>query len=141
MQILKIDGKYLIRLEIGEELVSSLTSVAQNNNIGLAQVQGIGALKDIELGYYDLSQKEYLRKSIDEIVELVSCTGNLTIRDAKPFAHLHVALGKPDFTVIGGHLFRGIVAVTAEIFVDPMQKTVHRKFDEDTALYLMDLLA
>jgi uncharacterized protein len=131
---------HVLALEIGEELVDSILSYAEQSKITAASIQAIGAIRNFELGYYVLSEKQYLRKKVDEIAELISCSGNLAIKDDKPFVHVHVSAGLRDFGVIGGHLFSAIVAVTAEVILTPMPNVMKRSFNDETGLYLLDLI-
>src|SRR5262245_46640844 len=130
---------HVLVLEIGEELVESILRYAEQMKIKAASIHAIGAIRNFELGYYVLDQKQYLRKKVDEIVELISCSGNLAIKDGKPFVHVHVSVGLRDFSVIGGHLFSAIVAVTAEVILTPLPNVMNRSFNEETGLYLLDL--
>jgi uncharacterized protein len=131
---------HVLALEIGEELVQSILNYAEQSKISAASVQAIGAIRNFELGYYVLSEKQYLRRKVHEIAELISCSGNLAIKDDKPFLHVHISAGLSDFTVIGGHLFSGIVAVTAEVILRPMPNVMKRSFNDETGLYLLDLI-
>jgi uncharacterized protein len=130
---------HILALEIGEELVQSILDYAAQSKISAASIQAIGAIRNFELGYYVLNEKQYLRKKVDEIAELISCSGNLAIKDDKPFVHVHVSAGLSDFSVIGGHLFSAIVAVTAEVILTPMPNVMKRSFNDETGLYLLDL--
>lgn len=139
MRVKAQNASYFLKFEMGEELVSSLTEFATEQNIHAATIQGIGALRDFELGYYALDQKEYNRRKYSEIVELISCNGNIAMRENKQFAHIHVCLGLPDFRAIGGHLFSGIVAVTAEVLLHPLPERMDRAYEEKAGLFLLDL--
>lgn len=130
---------YVLRLQVGEDLMSTLISFATERKILSAQVQGIGALKDFELGYYYLNQKQYKREKFSDIAELITCSGSLSLKEGALFPHLHAALGFDTFRVVGGHLFGGTVAVTVEIFIRSYDAEISRKFDEFTGLYLLDL--
>lgn len=141
MKVKKLGSDFLIAVEIGEELISSLLKFASSETLTSGYLSGIGALRDVELGYYWLDRKEYKRQKFAEIVELVACTGNLALRQDAPFIHLHVALGREDYSLFGGHLFSGIVAVTAEIYLRPLQEPVSRAWNEGTGLFLLDLPA
>jgi predicted DNA-binding protein with PD1-like motif len=134
------DDDHVLALEIGEELFDSILRYAEQSKINAASIEAIGAIRNFELGYYVLNQKQYLRKKVDEIVELISCSGNLAIKDGKPFLHLHVSAGLQDFSVIGGHLFSAIVAVTVEVIMKPMPNVMKRSFNDETGLYLLDLV-
>ncbi len=135
------DDTHVLALEIGEELVDSILRYAEQSKIYAASIQAIGAIRNFELGYYVLDQKQYLRKKVDEIAELISCSGNLAIKDGNPFVHVHVSAGLRDFSVIGGHLFSAIVAVTAEVIMRPMPNVIKRSFNNETGLYLLDLVS
>lgn len=139
MKVQKQDDLFFIVMDMGEELPGSLVRFAEQNGIEAADFQGIGALRDFELGYFVLSSGDYKRQKYTEIVELLNGTGNLAMREGKPFAHMHVTLGLPDYSVIGGHLFSGIVAVTAEIVFRPLPVRMNRTYDERTRLFLLDL--
>jgi predicted DNA-binding protein with PD1-like motif len=134
------DDTHILAVEIGEELLGSILSYAKQSKIYAASIQAIGAIRNFELGYYVLDQKQYLKKNVDEIAELISCSGNLAIKDDKPFVHVHVSAGLKDFSVIGGHLFSAVVAVTAEVILKPMPKMMKRSFSNETGLYLLDLI-
>ncbi len=137
MEVRNQGSAYVLVLEIGEQVINELTVFAGKRNITSASISGIGALRDFELGYYYLDRKEYGRRKFTEIAELISCSGNLAIREGNPFAHLHALLGKDDFSVIGGHLFEGTVAVTAEFVLTPFPEQMQRDYDERTGLYLL----
>lgn len=139
MKAAKSGNDFLITVDMGEEFISSLLSFASSEGLTSGYLSGIGALRDVELGYYWLNRKEYKRQVFPDIVELVSCVGNLALREGKPFVHVHVALGREDFSLFGGHLFSGIVAVTAEITLRPLEAPVTRKFNDRAGLFLLDL--
>jgi predicted DNA-binding protein with PD1-like motif len=141
MKATRTGEQYLIAIDMGEELMSTLLQFASSEGLTAGYLSGIGALKDVELGYYWLDRREYKRQKFPEIVELVGCTGNLALKEGKPFVHIHVALGREDYSIFGGHLFSGIVAVTAEIVLHSWPQAVSRAFDEKAGLFLLDLPA
>jgi predicted DNA-binding protein with PD1-like motif len=139
MKYKKLGDSYLLKLDMNDDLHESILQLADAAGIVSGYFNGIGAIKDFELGYYLLSSKEYKRLKMPEIVELISCVGNLTTKDGKPFLHIHAAVGLSDFRVIGGHLFSARVAVTVEAVMLPFPDSVYRAYDEECGLYLMDL--
>ena len=64
MQFAKIQNGFLVRCDIGDEVVSILTRFAYEKDISSGTIIGVGALKNPVLGYFDLSKKEYLTKQI-----------------------------------------------------------------------------
>ncbi len=132
-------NRLLLRLDRGEELVSAVLSVATAEGLHSGLVLGIGALEDVELGYYVLDERRYLRRVFPGIHELLSLQANLTLLDGKPFLHAHVILGTADFATVGGHLFHGTVAVVAELAILPGAAAVERAFDPRVGLNLWKL--
>lgn len=127
----KPDGSMLVVLERGEKIVKSLTTLVTEQQIHGGQIVGVGALKDVELGYYELEKQTYLRQSfLDEDFELLALSGNISLKDNAPFIHVHTVLGKRDFSTFGGHLFEGVVAVTAEITIVPLGKMPKRTMSQ-----------
>jgi len=132
---------YLVRLERGEEVLSSLADFAAEHVIGAGTILGIGALENVILGYYELATKTYHRKEFSGEYELVNLTGNFSLVDGHPFPHCHVTLGGVNYETIGGHLFQGRVAITCELTVIPFPVTIQRQHDDEVGLNLWDLKA
>ena len=80
-----------------------------------ASLSVIGALSRAELGYYDQVSQKYGRIQIEEPVELVSCSGNISMRDDQPFVHAHAVLSDREGKVRGGHLTSGTI-FAAELY-------------------------
>jgi len=140
MQHRKTESGYFLRFEKGEDIVATLSTFLENEKIGFGSLQGIGALDEAELGFFDTSRQIYLRREFAEDFEIASLMGNVSLVDGKPFAHIHVALSDPEFRVVGGHLFYGRVSVTCEMDLKVHAGEVHRKDDGASGLKLMDLL-
>ncbi len=138
MKIWEYDGgRFLVRVDRGEEMIDSLRAAAVEKKIGAGRVTGIGALRDAELGYFDLDRKEYIRSRVAGSWELLSLTGNISLRDGEVVPHIHVILGDIDLNCRGGHLFSGMVSVTGEIFIDRLPGSLHREMDDEVDLPLL----
>ena len=129
----------VIRLERGEEIVSSLLACARQYGIHAASVSGIGAVDGAVLGFFNLETKAYRENTFAEPLEVLSVTGNLSVRDGAPHAHLHASLGRESGEAIGGHLVSATVSATAELFLQPLNGTLIRTFSEETGLNLLKL--
>ncbi len=126
---------YLLRLDYGKDLLEQLEEFLKAENIGAAYISGIGAVKSAEIGYYDQKTRKYVKKELKEPLEILSLSGNASLRDGKPFLHLHVVLGLNE-KIYGGHLFRAEV-FACEIFLAELEGEVpERGFDQQTGLYL-----
>ncbi len=132
-------GSYFIRLYKDENVFTALEEFAEKNSLSCGTLNGIGALKNSELGFYHLDTKTYDRKLFPDEAELLSLAGNLSLLDGKPFFHIHTVLGGPDFKTYGGHLFNADVAVTAEIIFRPLDLQVERTLDDDIGLSLLNM--
>ena len=139
MQSRKVSGGWLIRLERGEEAIETLTSFVAKNKIPCGFLQGIGAINAVELGYFDLRQKKYRRKKIGKTVEVVSLLGNISWVDNKPFVHAHISVAGTDQKLMGGHFFKGTVAVTLEIYLLVVSRKLKRFHDSEMGFNFWDL--
>lgn len=138
MKSFRIEGGYLLRLDKGEEVASSVIKFVQNSGMGSAKVTAIGALTDCVLGYFDREKKTYLSKNFNDVYELVSLNGNITFHDGSPVFHTHVCLGDVHCNVFGGHFFSGTVAVTAEVFLLETGTKISRALAGEFDLNLID---
>ena len=125
---------FLVYIQIDEPVMETLTSVCKNNGIMNGQISGIGAVKEIEMGAYDLDSKSYLRKQYPDNHELISFQGNITLKDDNPFIHAHITIGNHDLHTRGGHLFEMKVAVVGEFIIRNIESNVHREFDKNIGL-------
>jgi predicted DNA-binding protein with PD1-like motif len=138
MEAIKNGDAWFLRLDKGEDLFSILEKWALNNEMKAGHLSGIGALKDVELGFYHLAEKHYDRKMFPKEAELLSLDGNLCSLDGKPFFHIHAVLGNEKFEAFGGHLFSAKVAVTCEINFRPFQENIVRTPNEEIGLNLLN---
>jgi len=130
---------YLLRLETGTDIPAAIAAFAADQRIDAGTVTGIGAGYDWVLGYFDRTTREYVRQSFAGEMEILALHGNLAIKEGRPFAHLHVILGGPDFQTVGGHLFEGKVGATCELAIRKLPGYQLRTKDEGSGLYLLDL--
>ena len=96
-------------------------------------------MKDVKIGYYNLSTKAYQEKVFESGMEVTSLNGNLSILDGEQFFHIHVTLGDEDYRLYGGHLISGIVSITMELVFTPYEGEVIRAMDEDEKFNLLQL--
>jgi uncharacterized protein len=134
MKTFEKDGKLMVIVERGQKLVAAITEALKMNRIEGGLISGLGALTDAELGYYYLHKREYLRKTFTDEYELISLTGNATLKDGAPFVHVHAVLGDDKFNAFGGHLFEAVSAVTAEVSIIPFPFAAVREPNPDVGL-------
>ena len=137
MKSIKVNDSFLIRCDIGDEIVACLKAFAAENKIYSGTILGIGSIKDPELGYYDIEKKEYIKKQFEGDYELLSLAGNFSRLGNEIVLHCHVSVSDAQFHVIGGHLFHAQVAVTTEFYIRPGGVELNRGLDDITGLNLL----
>ena len=139
MRVKKVDDGFIVRLERGEELVSSLARLMREHEIGSGSVVGLGAVDYARLGCFRVEDKDYAETTVDGDLEVVGLTGTLSWYDGEPFPHLHLMLTDTDFRATGGHCFEARVSATLELVVRAREVRIERRVDPAVGLHLMDL--
>ena len=134
MEVKQSGQDFLAYIQKDESVMENLTSICKKNDIFNGQISGIGAVKDIEIGAYDLSSKIYLRKQYIENHELISFQGNITLKDGNPFIHAHITIADHDLLARGGHLFEMKVAVVGEFIIRKIDSNAYREYNDDIGL-------
>jgi len=107
--------KYVLRLESGDDILKSLRQFATTKRLGASLLEGIGSLSKVKLGHYDFKTKQYRYETFEDDLEILNLSGNIASMNREPLPHVHVTLGRRDFSVIGGHLDEGSSANMVEI--------------------------
>ena len=127
----------MIHVQQNEPIMSTLTQFCKDHEIINGQISGIGAIKEIELGAYDLANKEYIIKHFNEICELTSFQGNIQLKDGEPFIHAHINISDHAMDVKGGHLFEATVAAVGEFVLKKINTSGFREMDPNIGLATM----
>lgn len=127
---------FLARAEHDSDIIDFVTDLAKENGVMTATFTAIGALKYAKLGFYDQEGHEYLETSLSSPQEIASCLGNVSIKEAKPFVHAHAVLVDSEGKTNAGHLLEGKVFATEIHIFELVGKTVVRKYDAVTGLFL-----
>ena len=131
------DGsRVFVRLERGDPVHASLTGLMEKEGARGGFFHALGAISDVELGYYDLERKDYDRRQFPEEVEIASANGTLSVLDGKPHVHLHAVISDRECRAFGGHVFRAKAAATVEVLIHVSEEPIERTQDEETGLAL-----
>lgn len=124
----------------GDEVVSTLLAFAKDQSIKAAQVTGLGGFREVTLAFFDLEQKEYIPKKLQEQVEVMSLVGNFAQSpEGESKLHAHVVVAKRDYTAHGGHLMNAVANPTLELMVTESPAELARVFHKDKGLALLKL--
>jgi uncharacterized protein len=138
-KLLADDGErtFALIFDSGDEAKAGLEAFAEQHSLSAARITGIGAFERVTIGYFNWDKKEYEKLTFDEQVEVVSLTGDVALKDAKPVVHAHVALARRDASVIGGHLFEAYVRPTLELLIVESPSYLQKKHDRESGLALI----
>lgn len=136
----KQSSGFVIRLEQGDDILSTLKQFAGAKRVRAAFFEGIGSLYKAKLGHYDFQEtKTYKYETFDEDLEILALSGNVSTMNQMALPHAHVTLGRRDFSVIGGHLEEGSLANMVEINLVKVPGKLEKAKDSNIGLNLMQL--
>ncbi len=119
------------------DLYESLTKIVIEEDIRVGKITALGAVTEAVIGYYDQNLLEYKNIELKAGYEILNCTGNISMRDNKPFVHAHLTLGDKDGNSFGGHLMPGTKVWACEVFIDEYSgEDLIREKNEETNLFL-----
>lgn len=134
------DGQktYALIFDPGDEVIGTLKSFAQENHLAGSRFTAIGAFRDVTLGYFDWTKKDYKRIPVREQVEVVSLVGDIASDEqGQPKVHAHVVLGRSDGVALGGHLLEAHVRPTLEVMLIESPTHLQRRHDAESGLALI----
>jgi uncharacterized protein len=132
--------RFVGRLPHGGDLITALEAFCGRHEIQTAVFSLIGAVSSATLGTYDQKQQVYVTFTVEGSLEVLSCTGNISVKDGKPFVHAHVILCGEEGKTIGGHLFPGTVIFAGEAHITELNgPPLVREYDRTTGLMLWDM--
>ena len=134
MEFRRFNDTYVVRMDRGEEVMSTLAGLCEKEGIRLASVEAIGAVDRAVVGLYDVGEKVYHRKEFNEPMEIASLLGTVTEKDGKPYLHLHATLCDADMQTHGGHVNELRISATCEMVLRLIPGAVGRRLDDVTGL-------
>ena len=167
----EVDGQrtFALVFDTGDEVMASLKAFAGRERLSAAQFSAIGAFRSAVLGYFDWETKTYLKRAVDEQVEVASLTGDVALSDKAtdsratdsrttdsrttdsratdsratdsraPAIHIHAVLGRRDTSALAGHLLEAHVRPTLEVVLVESPAHLCKRHDADSGLALIDV--
>lgn len=139
MQYRKYGDTYAVRMDLNEEIMRSLKSLCEKEDIRLAQVDAIGAANRAVIGVYDIGKQAYHKEELAGFMEITSLSGNVTRMNGEAYLHLHGTLADQRHVLHGGHIIELTVGATCEMFVRVLAGDVTRAKDQTLGINLIAL--
>lgn len=139
MDYRKYGDAYLVRLDIGDEIMESLTKICHDENISVGSITGIGTTNHAKIGLLDTDTKIYYPEEYHEDLEITGINGTVSQMNNETYLHIHISLAKKDHSLVGGHLDFAYVSAVAEIFIRPVEGKTDREFSEVAGVNLLQL--
>ena len=139
MEFRKFEDHYVLKLDPGEEVVSTIRDFVQREDIRGGYFMAFGAFSRVKLRYFDVERCEYMDNEVNRQVEVVSLMGNIARKDGRPKLHIHGAFGDQEANTYSGHVAEGVVRPTLEVFLTRFDGEIRRARDPETGLDLLDL--
>ncbi|EJL75899.1 PPC domain-containing DNA-binding protein [Chryseobacterium populi] len=134
----KVDNTFIVSVKNGSGIIESLTDFVVSQHIQSGEVTGIGAVSEATLRFFQPSTKKYVDKTFNEQMEVTNISGNVSEIDGKPLLHLHITLGREDYTALAGHLLDAKIRGAGEFFFYPLNAKLSKTKDEDAGINFYD---
>ncbi|MDH5680926.1 MAG: DUF296 domain-containing protein [Spirochaetota bacterium] len=119
-----------------DDIIPTLNQYCLDNKIILAQVWIIGQLSQLSLASYDLDKKEKHKSDYNETLSILSCYGNISLRDGLPYSHMHGVFSSLSAKTLGGHVEEGSHIVSGEFMIQELiGDPLIRELDDHTGLH------
>ena len=88
---------------------------------------------------FELTSPSVVYETFEDDLEILSLSGNIATMNREPLSHVHVTLGRRDFSVIGGHMDEGSSANMVEIGVWKLPGRLVKAKDDQIGLNVLQL--
>ncbi|REC78464.1 DUF296 domain-containing protein [Chryseobacterium elymi] len=134
----KVDQIYIVSVKNGSSIVDTLTDFVKNQNILAGEITGIGAVNEATLRFFRPSDKNYIDKTFNEQMEITNISGNVSEIEGEPVLHLHITLGREDYTALAGHLMDAKIRGAGEFIFYPLNTRVVKIKNEEVGINFYD---
>jgi len=122
----------------GADLIEELTKTAVERGVTVGLVSLIGSVTEASLAFYHQDTKSYANvEPVKTPMEIVSATGNISLKNGAPFVHLHMILSAASGLTVAGHVNRGAKVFACEFTIWKLDgPALERGYDQTTGLQL-----
>ena len=137
MEYRRFADTYYIRIDRGDEVISSILDICRAENIRSAVYTGIGGCSEAQIQTFIPETGTFETRTLSGMLELVSLTGNvITGEDGELYHHTHATLAYKDgeqHRIAAGHIKSITILYTAEIELRPVVGgVITKKYDPET---------
>ena len=137
MEYRRFGDTYIVRMDPGEEILKELKVFAEKEQVKLASVTALGAVKDFTVGVFDTNAKVYKSNRFQGVYEIVSLVGSINTMNDAFYCHLHMCAADQEGHAFGGHLNEAVISATCEMVVTCLPGRTDRVFSEEVGLNLI----
>ncbi|SCW26808.1 hypothetical protein SAMN02910456_00151 [Ruminococcaceae bacterium YRB3002] len=143
MDYRQFGSTYYIRIDRGEEIISTILDVCRRENIVSAIFSGIGGCGSAEIQTFIPDRGEFETEEIHGMLELVSMNGSIVCGENRELLHhTHAVFAykeNGEHKVAGGHIKSATVLYTGEIELRPVTGgVIGKKYDPETGTGFWD---
>ena len=143
MDYRKFGETYYIRMDKGDEIISTILGICQKEQIASAILSDISGCRSAEIQTFIPETGSFEVQELKGMLELVSLTGNIVSDDDESyFLHFLVVFfykEEGEHHVAAGHIKSIEVLYTAEIELRPViEGRIRRKYDPETGTGFWD---
>ena len=131
MDYQKIDNNYYIRLDRGEEIITSLLEICSKEAVSSATFTGIGGCSEMMKLTYRPSSASYEEHVVKADLDIALIHGNITTDTTGALCHhTHSVMSytkendQPE--ILAGHTLKAVVSYGAELVLTPLSQTITR---------------
>jgi len=121
-------------LKAGARIPDDILGIAKREKIVTARIEAIGGVEELRLAYFNREAKRYEEHDFKEFLEVTGILGNVTLKDGKPFLHIHGTFGRRDLSTLAGHVMTAKVFPLLEVVITPTKNRALRRFDDGLGL-------
>lgn len=130
----QIGNKYVVSIKNRKEIVKALNTFCEERGIKSGTIYGIGAIDELILRFFNPNTKQYVDKTYQEQMEIANLTGNISQMDGKTYLHLHITVGRNDYSSLAGHLLAATLNGAGEFVVEDFGTPITRVYDPEIGL-------
>ena len=133
-----IGNKYIVSINNDPEIETALYYFCKEKGILSGSINGIGAIGELTLRFFNPKTKAYDDKTFREQMEISNLTGNISSMNEQVYLHLHITVGRSDYSALAGHLLSAIQNGAGEFVVEDYSERISRTYNPDLGLNIYD---